>query len=433
MHLKILLFLALVALFNCTAGEPVAEAPSRHIVGYYAAWTARGAHKYTVKSIVDNGSAAKLTHINYAFANISNELAATIGDVTADIDAAYDAAGSVDGVADEKGPGVLRGSFNQLRKLKLRFPNVKVLISIGGWGWSSKFSDAVLTDDSRKKFVASAVDVFIKGNFSAAVHAPGVFDGIDLDWEYPGVAGRTKNFRAEDKQNFTALLAEFRKQLDEQGAADGKRYQLTMAAGAGNGPISKLEVEKISALLDFINIMCYDMHGSWDKTTNFHAPLFAASDDPTHSRSSVDNAVQLFLKGGAPPEKLVVGLPFYGHGWKGVEPGPKADGLFQPTGGNAVGGNDYRTLKDLAGFEKHHHPETKAFWLYSAEKKIFWSCDDPESIADKMRYIAEKKLGGAMFWELSGDDQAGSLITAIANGLKEKTATPASATPAVQK
>ncbi|HLX64823.1 MAG TPA: glycoside hydrolase family 18 protein [Planctomycetota bacterium] len=412
-----LFLLAIFASFfsePCPAGE--ADAPPRKIVGYFAAWTPTSRNPFTIKSVADNGSAAKLTHLNYAFANVSNELTCKLGNAETDINMPYSAAMSVDGVADEKSG--LRGSFNQLRKLKLKFPNLKVMISIGGWTWSSKFSDASLTDESRKKFVASAVDLYIKGNFTSELRGPGIFDGIDIDWEYPGQAGNSRNFRAEDKQNFTALLAEFRKQLDELGITDAKHYLLSIAAGAGNGPISKLEIDKISPLLDQINIMCYDMHGAWDKTTNFHAPLFAASDDPSHSRGCVDNAVQLFLKGGAPPEKLIVGLPFYGHGWKGVEPGPKGDGLFQPTGGNAGGGNDFKLLKDLAGFEKHHHPETKAFWLYSAEKKIFWSCDDPESIAEKMKYVVEKKLGGAMFWELSGDDSSGTLITAIEKGLK---------------
>ena len=323
------------------------------VIGYFAAWGTY-ARAYFVKNIDSSGSAARMTHINYAFANISSDLKCAIGDSYADYDMAYDAGRSVDGVADTWDAGALRGSFNQLKKLKAKHPALKILISVGGWTWSDKFSDAALTPDSRRTLVKSCVDMYIKGAFAAGLAHPGIFDGIDIDWEYPAVMGNSSNYRPEDTVNFTALLAEFRRELDAQGAADGKRYLLTIAAPAGKDKYSKIEIDKIHASLDFINIMTYDMHGAWENVTNFHSPLAASAADPTRALEyDTDHAVSGWLAGGTPKGKLVVGVPFYGRGWKGVPAGPAGDGLYQTaTGGGAQGTyeagiEDYKVLKAL--------------------------------------------------------------------------------------
>jgi chitinase len=397
----------------------------RRVIGYFAAWGTY-ARAYFVKNIDSSGSAARMTHINYAFGNISSDLKCAIGDSYADYDMAYDAARSVDGVADTWDAGALRGSFNQLKKLKQKHPGLKILISLGGWTWSDKFSDAALTADSRRTFVKSCVDMYIKGAFTANLAHPGIFDGIDVDWEYPAVMGNSSNYRPEDTVNFTALLAEFRRELDAQGTADGKRYLLTIAAPAGKDKYSKIEIDKIHASLDFINIMTYDMHGAWEAVTNFHAPLAASAADPTSALEyDTDHAVQGWLAGGTPKGKLVVGVPFYGRGWKGVPAGPAGDGLYQTaTGGGAQGTyeagiEDYKVLKALgANFKPFRHPETRAFWVFSPTDGIFWNYDDPTAIREKTAYIRSKGLGGAMFWELSGDDAGGTLITALSDGLK---------------
>jgi len=321
---------------------------------------------------------------------------------------------------------VLRGSFNQLKKLKAKHPGLKILISVGGWTWSDKFSDAALTADSRRTLVKSCIDMYIKGAFAAGLSHPGVFDGIDIDWEYPAVLGNTDHYRPEDTVNFTALLGEFRAQLDAQGAADGKTYDLTIAAPAGKDKYAKIEIDKIHPSLGAVNIMTYDMHGAWETVTNFHAPLAGSTADPTSALEyDVDHAVQGWLAGGTPPGKLVVGLPFYGRGWKGVPPGPAGDGLYQTaTGGGAqgtyeLGIEDYHVLKTLgAAYQPHRHPEARAFWVHSPIDGIFWSYDDPTSIAEKTAYIKSKGLGGAMLWELSGDDATGTLMAAVSDGLK---------------
>ncbi|KAB8140975.1 chitinase [Chloroflexia bacterium SDU3-3] len=378
---------------------------SKKFVGYFTEW---GIYQrnYLVKNIVTSGSASKLTHINYAFANVANSQC-VIGDAYADYDRAFTAAESVDGVADSW-DGSLRGNFNQLRKLKAAYPNIKVLISLGGWTWSSGFSDAALPAN-RAAFVKSCVDLYIKDSRWA-----GVFDGIDIDWEYPGACGNTCNYRPEDTANFTALLAEFRSQLN----AVRSGLLLTIAAPAAPDKISKIEVAKISQSLDFINLMTYDFHGGgWENQTNFQSNLYTPAADPAtgNTRISVDSAVSSWINAGAPASKLVVGVPFYGRGWSNV---PSANnGLWQtgsgsPAGTYEAGYEDYKVLK-TKGYTRYFNSEAQAAWLYS--NGIFWTFDDPAVMAAKMSYIKSRGLGGAMFWDLSGDTANGELITALYN------------------
>jgi chitinase len=393
----------------------------KKIAGYFPSW---GIYQkaYYVKNVEASGSAAKLTHLNYAFANVVNGVA-TIYDTWAEYDKPFDGASSVDGVADPSSGAVLRGNFNQLRKLKALHPQLKILMSIGGWTLSGGFSAAAATAQSRQTFAASAVDLFIRGHLPNGVTAPGIFDGIDIDWEYPAACGLQCG-PPQDTQNFTLLLAELRRQLDLQGAADGRPYLLSIAAPAGKSEYQKIELGLIHQYLDHINLMTYDFHGSWETVTNFHAPLWMSSSDPSRANGFwADYAVSAYLAASVPAGKLLLGIPFYGHGWQGV---PNFNnGLYQNSAGAALGTyeagvEDYRVLKNLEStYGKFRHNEAQAFWIYSPATGIFWSYDDPASVANKMSYINSKAggLGGTMFWELSGDDVTGSLITAMANGL----------------
>jgi chitinase len=393
------------------AGRPAANdagtgAPGR-VVGYFVAWGVYG-RNYHVKNIVDSGAAATLTHINYAFANVANG-ACAIGDAYADYDRFYDAGASVDGQPDSWDTGSLRGSFHQLQKLKAMHPQLRVLISLGGWTWSGGFS-AAAAPAQREAFVRSCIELFITDP-----RWPGLFDGIDVDWEYPARCGNTCSNNPEDTANFTALLAEFRRQLD--GVRPG--LELTIAAPAAADKIDGIEVDRIHPHLDAINVMSYDMHGAWEKRTNFHSALYPAAADPDRALGfTTDEAVRSWLDRGTPAAKLVVGLPFYGRGWAGVA--SAADGLYQSATSAAAasfeaGIEDYEMLAKLgADFAPFRHDEAQAFWVYSATSGIFWTYDDPIAIANKTRYARERNLAGVMFWELSGDDPAGSLVRAIA-------------------
>lgn len=391
------------------------------VVAYFTQW---GIYQrnYHVKNIATSGSAGKIDVINYAFGNIVNgrcimTTQAGVMDGYADYQRSYNAAESVDGVAD-RWDQPLRGNFNQLKKLKALYPGLKVVISLGGWTWSKGFSDAALTPESRAEVVRSCIDIYINGNLPVADNAggpgaaAGVFDGIDIDWEYPAAPGDVGHiYRPEDTQNYTLLLAEFRRQLD----AINPNLLLTVATPAGQATYSKMQLNQIHQYLNWINIMSYDLHGSWEATTNFHSHLRLAPGDTTGL--SVANAVQGYLAAGVPANKLIVGIPFYGRGWTGVR--NQNNGLYQPASGAApgtyeAGFEDYKVLKTRT-MPSFRDPVTGGFWLYDGN--TFWSYDDPQVIAEKMAWLQNLGLRGAMVWSLDGDDAAGTLMSAVRNGL----------------
>lgn len=167
----------------------------------------------------------------------------------------------------------------------------------------------------------------------------------------------------------------------------------------------------------FINLMTYDYHEANEPFTNNLAPLQGSKADPTYSDYGwIDATVSDYLAAGVPSNKLVLGLPFYGRGWKDAAAGNH--GMFQRAGGPAKGPGGFRYLQKLEGFELHRDPETQAAWLYNPSTKVFWTYEDPATITTKMQYVKARGLGGAMFWELSGDDEKGTLISAIVNGLR---------------
>ncbi len=242
---------------------------------------------YYVKNIDTSGSAANLNVINYASNNVINNRCSVgvtqtgVGDAYADYQKSFDAGTSVDGQADSSSQ-TLKGNFNQLKKLKAKYPNLKIVMSLGGWTWSDGFYSAA-RPENRAAFVASCIDAYIKGNLPAdsgtgtggTGAAAGIFDGIDIDWEYLGVCGNNPSCGASsaDKANFTALLAEFRKQLD----AVRPGLLLTAAVAGGEDKIVNYDIPAISQYLDAINLMTYDFFGAWAATgpTAFHSPLYA--------------------------------------------------------------------------------------------------------------------------------------------------------------
>jgi chitinase len=401
---------------------PQPPSGSYKTVGYFAQW---GIYKrnYLVKNLVNSGSASMITHLNYAFADVTSSARCASLDAYADYNKAFSASESIDGLADPTTAGVLRGNFNQLRKLKQLYPNLKILISVGGWSSSDYFSDAALPVN-QQAFVASCIDMYLKGNFSSDLAGySGIFDGIDLDWEYPGACGETCKFRLEDTQNFTALMAEFRRQLDALSAQTAKQYLLTIAAPAGPSYYDKIQLEDIHPFLDFINLMAYDYHGAWDTITNLHAPLYRANADPSAAQGLyADYAVQDYLARKVPAAKLVLGVPFYAHGWTGVPAGSSGDGLYQPAGTCArgkyeCGTNDYKEMVPLeASYTKYFHSQARSVWIYNG--RTLWTYDDPASLAYKMGYVKTLGLGGSMFWEFSGDTANADLLRAIYNNLR---------------
>ncbi len=409
--------------------RPHSGGGGKRVTAYFAQWGIY-ARNYLVRNIVSSGTANRITHINYAFGNVRNnrcEVGVTQpadpntgagGDAWADYGRSFTAAQSVDGVGDTWNQS-LRGNWNQLRKLKQQHPDIKVLISLGGWTWSRGFSEAA-RPENRVAFVRSCIDAYIRGDLpvvdgaGGAGAAAGVFDGIDIDWEYPVACGLACG-RPEDRQNFTALLAEFRRQLD----AVRPGLELTVAVGAGIDKIRVTDPGQYHQYLDAILVMTYDFNGAWDPRTNHHSPLFHTPSNPGVGDLRYYNshdALDQFIQRGVPASKLHIGIGFYGRGWTNV---PNVNnGLFQS--GQAAPGTyesgieDYKVLRNL-NWPSFRDPVAGAHWIYNGT--TFWSFDDPQLVREKMIYARQMGLGGAFFWELSGDDAQGNLARAIHEGL----------------
>ncbi len=386
---------------------PVTGGPGlsgKKIVGYFADWGI-----YQKNYHVTDIPASKLNVINYAFAKPASTGDVVLFDEWAAVQRPYP--------GDVGGQPVL-GNFNQLIKLKQASPHLITMISIGGWTLSGEFSDIALTASSRGKFTRSAIAFIRKYGF----------DGVDIDWEYPAGGGLGSNkVRPQDKQNYTLLLRELRRQLDIAAANDGKKYYLSIAAPAGPGNIAHFELANIAAVCDWINLMAYDLHGDWENATGHHAGLRAPRGDPL----SVEAAVATCLASGVPSAKLVVGVPFYGRGWKGV--GPANNGLRQPSAGGMPGTYppdmewEYRDILNRLTtrpgvYQRFWDDTAKAPWLYAAGENggTFVTYEDTESLGYKTQMIRDRSLGGAMFWELSSDSKtpADSLLQKIHDGLK---------------
>ncbi|GAA2751553.1 glycosyl hydrolase family 18 protein [Kitasatospora cinereorecta] len=424
-------------------------------VGYFTQWGIYG-RQYFVKNLDTSGSAAKLDIVNYAFENIDPvnltclagvtkgttanpqdpDQGTGAGDADADYSRPFSAAQSVDGVADD-GWAPLRGNLNQLKKLKAKYPALKVVVSLGGWTYSKYFSDAAATDASRKKLVSSCIDIWIKGNLplyngaGGPGTAAGIFDGIDLDWEWPGSPdGHAGNhWSAADKANLTALLAEFRRQLDALG---GPHRLLTAFTPADPGKISQgWDLAQIFQSLDVANVQGYDFHGagsdnSWEPgRTGHQANLWTDAQDPYGFHFSVDNAVQAYLGAGVNPRKLTIGFPFYGRGWQAVTDGGvhgewqaangAAPGQFQEEAGTRGYNNLITSVPNLTVY---HDAQSVSTYGYTGAGGQWWTFDDPWSIGQKTAYLKSKNLLGAMIWEMSGDTPSGTLINALDAGLK---------------
>ncbi|WP_037680586.1 glycoside hydrolase family 18 chitinase [Streptomyces griseus] len=365
-------------------------------LGYFTEWGVYG-RNYHVKNLVTSGSAAKITHINYAFGNVKNGQC-VLDDSYAATDKAYTADQSVSGVADTWDQP-LRGNFNQLRQLKAKYPHLKVLWSFGGWTYSGGFGQA-----------AQNPTAFAK-SCKAVVEDPrwaDVFDGIDIDWEYPNACGLSCD---------TSGAAAFRNLMAALRAEFGPDYLVTAAItadGSSGGKIDAADYGGASASVDWYNVMTYDYFGAWAGTgpTAPHSPLTSYSGIPTAGFDSADAIAKLKAKG-VPSAKLLLGIGFYGRGWTGVTqsaPGGTATGAAPGT--YEAGIEDYKVLKTSCPVTG-----TIAGTAYAHCGTNWWSYDTPATIAGKMSWAKNQGLGGAFFWEFSGDTAGGELVSAINSGL----------------
>ncbi|WP_433386675.1 glycosyl hydrolase family 18 protein [Micromonospora sp. KLBMP9576] len=375
---------------------PPPDPSGKKVVGYFAQWGVY-ARNYHVKNIHTSGSAAKLTHIMYAFGNTTGGRC-TIGDSYADYEKAYTAADSVDGVADTWDQP-LRGSFNQLRKLKQMYPNLKVIWSFGGWTWSGGFTQAA---QNPAAFAESCHNLVEDPRWAD------VFDGIDIDWEYPNACGLTCDSSGPNafKNVAGALRTKF-------GSSALVTAAIT-ADGSNGGKIDATDYAGAATHLNWIMPMTYDYFGAFNAQgpTAPHSPLTSYAGIPQQGFWS-DAAIQKLKSKGIPSNKLLLGIGFYGRGWTGVTqaaPGGSATGPAPGTYEQGI--EDYKVLKNTCP-----STGTIAGTAYAKCGSNWWSYDTPATINGKMTYAKDQSLGGAFFWELSGDTGNGELIGAIKGGL----------------
>jgi chitinase len=448
---------ALLAALTVTAGAAAHEqpgaAPNDVRAAFFTNWS-RYARGYFVKQIPAN----RLNVVDYAFAAPTAAGACGLSDAWSDYEAPTPAEQSVDGVADDSANASqhLYGNFNQLKKLKAAHPSLRVVMSIGGWTLSKHFSDVAATAASRQAFVASCIDLLIKGNLPsdpATIWPPsaggpgsaaGVFDGIDIDWEYPGIdPGNGADHTPADRHNATLLLQEFRKQLDAYGAAAHRRYLLTADLPAGNvNSTGSWELARVAQTVDWVNLLTFDFHGSFDAWTDFNSPFSLDPREPPVGGGAIMatwntvGTVVYYLLNGVPAGKLVVGVPFYGKEYVAV---PAANhGLFQTHG--APPSNDSPSYHDLVdtgladanltvvgptavsrdghginGFTRYYDPLARAPWLYhpTLNGGTFLSYVDPAAVRDRALLVRAANLRGLWAWEISNDDNAGDLVAAM--------------------
>ena len=396
--------IAIAILAACLAG-----CAHQEIIGYYAGWKPETAI-----------APRDVTVVNYAFAYLAGDGAIMLDD-----------------------PARESPAIDRLVAMKEANRGLRVMISVGGWTRSTRFSEMAADPAMRARFVQSTVSFLRRHRM----------DGIDIDWEYPGDIGfgcppRETCQRPDDKRNFVTLARELRRALDAAEFEDGAHYYATIAAGAdekfllgadrspsplGEGRGEGAWLRDLSSSLDWINLMSYDYHGSWERVAGLNAPLRRDPADPTDA--NVEASVKRLLDNGIPARKIVLGIPFYGKGWAGCQPGAAKDGLYQPCAGLASGSADetfdFSYLTDngyLArdrdgrytvaglGFTRYWNAPARVPYLYNGRSGGFITFDDEASIREKLALVERYGLKGAMYWEI-GADRNGVLRAIVRDAL----------------
>jgi chitinase len=424
--------------FLVCVSPALAQAPHTDKImgGYFEEW---GIHYggITIADLQRNGVADQLTHLIYAFGDVTPTSMPTCA--IEDPSAAYLDA-SLPSVSGKPYTAPLYGNFGAIQQLKELHPRLKVLISLGGQaGNAAGWVNAAQTPAGRTALAASCIDLFVKGNIAAGVRAPGLFDGFNIDWEFPTSA---------DKWNFTALLKEFRTQLDALSKNTGKQYLLTFDSPADPRKYVNIDLKAAAEQVDFLTIDGYDLAAPEDKQTNEASPLYGSIANPSlDGAPDIDATVKAYLKAGVPAAKYSMGLPLYAVGWTGVL--SVGHGLYQSAAGPAAvlladgsgfcpnpnkaapspgcdtiltpGFLTYATIEKLVGtngFTAWYDSARVGATLYNPLNRTFYTYDSPASVATKTAYIRANKLRGAYVWALNDDDSSGSLTKAIAAGLK---------------
>jgi chitinase len=289
--------------------------------------------------------------------------------------------------------------LHALVSLKKIHPHLKIMVSVGGWGGCASCSELFSTEEHRRTFARTAVDLFRKYQI----------DGLDLDWEYPAIEGYPGHpFSSSDRDNFTSLVKTIREEMDTG-------MILSFAAGGFEEYLeNSIDWKKVLPQVDFVNLMTYDLVGGYSTVTGHHTPL---GDNGSHVQS-VTKCVNWLLAHHTPPEKLIVGAAFYARVWENVPDTNR--GLYQA--GHFKQGVAFRDFAqyftDSSGYNYYWDRDARAPFQYSSTQKLFATFDDERSVKKKALFVRKNKLGGMMFWELAQDKERHGLVAVIYDALK---------------
>ncbi|MCZ2526147.1 chitinase C-terminal domain-containing protein [Streptomyces sp. HB2AG] len=456
------------SVYDADGREKMGADHQRRIIGYFTGWRTGkdGKPAYLAPDVPWD----KVTHVNYAFAGVDSSHRITVGADGAD--------NAATGMTWPGTPGAemdpeysYKGHFNLLNKFKKQHPNVKTLISVGGWADSSGFYTMATNADGSVN--QAGIDTF--ADSAVAFVKKYGFNGLDIDYEYPTSmkdAGNPKDWpvanarRAGLNRGYAALMKTLREKLDRAGAADGRHYLLTVAAPSSGYLLRGMETYQVTKYLDYVNVMSYDLHGAWNEFVGPNAALYDDGKDAELAKWGVYTTSQYggigylntdwayhYFRASMPAGRINIGLPYYTRGWKNVTGGtdglwgtakttscPAGSGLTEcgdgatgidnlwhdlddngkesPAGSNPMWHAknlekgvlpDYLAdhgLSDTAlkgTYARKYDATLTAPWLWNAEKKVFLSTEDEQSVAAKAKYVVDKGIGGTMVWELAGD------------------------------
>ncbi|RYD80587.1 MAG: glycoside hydrolase family 18 protein [Sphingobacteriales bacterium] len=350
----------------CTLNSNAQKASKPNVIAYY---TGGGG------TVIDSFPVEKISHLIYSFGHLKGD--------SMNIRSAKDSA-----------------LIAKMVGLKKRNPDLKVMMAMGGWGACPNCSEVFSRANGRKTFAKTTKELL---DFFGA-------DGIDIDWEYPAVAGYPGHRYTEaDKQNFTLLIKELRKRL-------GKKAEISFAAGGTKNCIdSCFEWDRVMPLVNRVNLMSYDLVSGYATQSGHHTPLFSTP----QQQLSADWAINEMIKVGVPPQKIALGAAFYSRVFQNTNDANQ--GLYQPT--KFLSGVSYKNFSDQftveKGFQYYWDDLAKAPYYYNATSKQLVTFDDPKSIAFKTKYVVDRKLNGIMFWELTDDAYSKGLLSIIDKSIKE--------------
>ncbi|UXY15069.1 glycoside hydrolase family 18 protein [Chitiniphilus purpureus] len=397
-----LLACMLAPLPQLAAAAPDAQSAKHHghakraeVVAYIRTWAMPDGRFWRAKDI--DGKA--ITQLNLAFASIRPDGTVFIRDLEPQPP-------GPDGVT----PPVFKTLWHEVAKLQRKHPHLKINLSVGGWG-AEGFSDMAMTAEGRARFIGSLLALVERHQLS----------GVGIEWQYPvgpdwGLPIKTD---PKDRDNYPLLLEETRAALDRLSARTGRKYQLTAAVPSGPWFVQKNDLQRTVKSVDYLTVTAYGAYGSWSATTGHFSNLFQRTDDPAFGGWSADQSMRVYLDAGVAPNKLLMGVPFYGAAWREVN--SAQNGLFQPFAAGAANASptwdDVKAqFLDEDGFVRHWDDTAKVPWLYNGDVMV--SYEDPESLRHKVKYLKEQRLGGLTVWEYA-HDLKGELLDEINDALRD--------------